>query len=150
MAIKQAACLIACVTPRIVSTSFRLVTSNQRSPKTGDFVASKFYGKVPRPFFPPPQRKTEKSGLATRDYGLVGRPRKHEGGWECANKRICIANKTFIKWRRLKAELRLANDDAVACYLLAAVQSLSGARNKVLECERLVDSKLHCIIHWYC
>ena len=57
--------LIACVTPQVVSNSFRLVTSNQRSPKTGDFVASKFYGKVPRPFFPPPQRKTEKSGLAT-------------------------------------------------------------------------------------
>ena len=67
-AIKQAACLIACVTPQVVSTSFQLVTSNQRSPKTGDFVTSKFYDKVLRPFFPPPQRKMEKSGLATRDY----------------------------------------------------------------------------------
>ena len=28
------------------------------------FVTSNFYGKVPRPFFPPPQRKTGKSGLA--------------------------------------------------------------------------------------
>ena len=81
--------------------------------------------------------------------GSVGRSRKHQGGWECANKQICIANETLEKWRHLKAELQLANDDAVACYLLAAAQSLSGARNKVLERERLVGSKVHCIIHWY-
>ena len=60
-AIKQAACLIGCVTPQVVSTSFRLVTSNQRSPKTGDFVASKFYGKVPRPFFRHHKEKRKKA-----------------------------------------------------------------------------------------
>lgn len=87
--------------------------------------------------------------VARNVRGRVGRPRKHEGGWECANKRICIANETFEKWRRLKVELRLANDDAVACYLVAAAQSLSEGRNKGLECERLVGSKVHCII-WYC
>ena len=65
--------------------------------------------------------------------GSLGRSRKHQGGWECANKQICIANETLEKWRCLKAELQLANDDAVACYLLAAAQSLNGARNKVLE-----------------
>jgi len=31
----------------------------------------------------------------------VGRPKKHEGGWKSANKWICIANKTFDKWRTL-------------------------------------------------
>ena len=59
-AIKQAACLIACITPQFVITSFRLVTNNQRSPKTGDFVASKFYGKVPRPFFHHHKEKRKK------------------------------------------------------------------------------------------
>jgi len=29
----------------------------------------------------------------------VGRPKKYEGGWESANKRICVANETFDKWR---------------------------------------------------
>ena len=28
-------------------------------------------------------------------HGLVGRPRKHGGGWECMNKRICIADEMF-------------------------------------------------------
>ena len=50
----------------------------------------------------------------------VGRPRKHEGGWTSANKRICIANETFTKWRHLRDELQLGNDDAVAFYLLEA------------------------------
>ena len=35
----------------------------------------------------------------------VGRPGKHEGGWESANKQICIPNETFGKWRCLKTEL---------------------------------------------
>ena len=39
-AIKQADYLIACITPQVVSTSFQLVTSNQRSTKSGDFVTS--------------------------------------------------------------------------------------------------------------
>jgi len=30
-------------------------------PKIWDFIASKSYGKVTRPFFPPPQRKMEKA-----------------------------------------------------------------------------------------
>ena len=67
-AIKQMACTIACVTLQIASTSFRLVTSNQRSTKSVDFVTRKFYGKVPRPFFLPPQRNMEKSGLAMQEY----------------------------------------------------------------------------------
>jgi len=73
----------------------------------------------------------------------VGRPRKHEEGWTSANKRICIANETFTKWRLLRDELLLGNDDAVACYLLEAeVRS----RNERLEHEMLVDS----IVLWLC
>ena len=49
----------------------------------------------------------------------AGRPRKHSEGWESANKRICISNRTFLKWRMVKDEHRLLNDDAVARYLLA-------------------------------
>ena len=73
-AIKQSACLIACVTPQVINTSFWLVTSNQHSPKSGDFVTSKFYGKVPR-HFSATTKKTEKSGLAMRDYSQAGTDR---------------------------------------------------------------------------
>ena len=41
--------------------------------------------------------------------GSKGRPRKHERGWECVNKKICITNKMFKKWKCLKVKLRLAN-----------------------------------------
>ena len=82
--------------------------------------------------------------LARGVHGSVGRPRKHKGGWGCANKRICIANETFKKWRCLRDELQLANDDAVACYLLVAAESLNASlnesRSKGVEHERLVGS----------
>ena len=55
----------------------------------------------------------------------VGRPRKHTGGWSSANKCICISNGTFMKWRKLREDLRLVNDDAVACYLLSTVMDRS-------------------------
>jgi len=41
---------LAYVIPQVLNTSFRLITSNQRSPKSGDFITSKSYGKVTRPF----------------------------------------------------------------------------------------------------
>ena len=62
-AIKQTAyrlivvCLIDCITPQVISKSFQFITSNLCSTKSEDFITSKFYGKVPRPFFLPPQRK---------------------------------------------------------------------------------------------
>jgi len=61
----------------------------------------------------------------------VGRPKKYEGGWESANKRICIANETFDKWRALRGKLNLGNDDAMARFLLERV-------TLELEGERLV------------
>ena len=71
----------------------------------------------------------------------VGRPRKHEGGWTSANKRICIANETFTKWRRLRDELQLGNDDAVACYLWEAeVHSRNERLEPRLGQKMLVDS----------
>jgi len=42
---------LAYVFPQVLNTSFRLITSNQRSPKFGDFFANKSYGKVTKPFF---------------------------------------------------------------------------------------------------
>ena len=80
------------------------------------------------------------TGLGRSVHGPVGRPRKHEGGWECANKQICIANETFKKWKSLKEDLQLVNDDAVACYLLGAAESLNESRKNGLECEKLVGS----------
>ena len=59
----------------------------------------------------------------------VGRPRKHAEGWNNANKRICISNATFIKWRKLREDFKLVNDDAVACYLLSAVMNRSAFRS---------------------
>ena len=57
----------------------------------------------------------------------VGRPREHAEGWNSANKRICISNDTFTKRRSLKERLSLANDNAVACYLISSVESLNEA-----------------------
>jgi len=51
----------------------------------------------------------------------VGRPKKHEGGWESANEWICIANETFDIWRMLRGKLNLVNNDAMACFLLERV-----------------------------
>ena len=51
--------------------------------------------------------------------------------------RISIENETFTKWRRLRDELQLGNDDAVVCYLLEAEVH---SRNERLEHEMLVDS----------
>ena len=72
------------------------------------------------------------TGLERRQAGpgrQVGRPKKHEGGWESANKRICIANETFHKWRTLRGELNLVNDDAMARFLLERVTlELDGER----------------------
>jgi len=85
------------------------------------------------------------SSVAQLERGSVGRPRKHQGGWQCANKRICFANETFEKWRHLKTELGLVNDNAVACHLLQleAEQRLNGSKNKELERERFSGSIIH-------
>ena len=71
--------------------------------------------------------------MARNVRSQIGRPRKHAGGWYSANKRICISNDTFTKWRNLKDKLKLANDDAVACYLLSTFERL----NEQLQPERL-------------
>ena len=59
-----------------------------------------------------------KANMAETSHGKkVGRPRKYAGGWESANRRICISNKTYEEWKRLKVQQRLENDDSVARYL---------------------------------
>ena len=52
----------------------------------------------------------------------VERLKKCEGGWNSANKCIWIGKETFTKWHNLREKLGLANDDAVACHLLKAVE----------------------------
>jgi len=54
--------------------------------------------------------------------GRVGRPRKHVGGWDSANRRICIGNDTFVAWRKKRDEMNIANDDALARYLLSLAE----------------------------
>ena len=41
----------------------------------------------------------------------AGRPMKHVGVWEMANRRICISKDTYAEWRHLRNELDLRNDD---------------------------------------
>ena len=55
----------------------------------------------------------------------VGRPQKYSEGWSSHNKRICISNETFIRWRKLRDDLKLVNDNAVANYLLSEVVNCS-------------------------
>ena len=64
----------------------------------------------------------------------AGRPRKYTEGWSSVNKHVCISNETFVKWRKLRDDLKLVNDDAVACYLLSAVVERP---SELLEFERL-------------
>ena len=64
----------------------------------------------------------------------VGRPRKHTEGWNSLNKRICISNGTFVKWRKLRDDLKLVNDDAVARYLLSAVVERSNEQTGGKSC----------------
>ena len=61
---------------------------------------------------------TEAPDLDKTTRHRAGRPRKHSEGWESANKRICISNGTFLRWRTIRDEQGLVNDDAVARYLL--------------------------------
>jgi len=61
----------------------------------------------------------EMPALAKTMYRKVGCPRKHKEGWESVNKRICVLNGTFQRWRTIRDERGLLNDDAVARYLLA-------------------------------
>jgi len=62
---------------------------------------------------------TEAPDLVNTTRRRVGHPRKHSEGWESANKRICILNGTFLRWRTIRDKQGLLNDDAIAYYLLA-------------------------------
>ena len=70
-----------------------------------------------RPFFPPPQRKTEKSGLATRDYTGVGRLEdSHRGDFAPgSSSRSC-----------LRASTSSRKEDSV-CSIRASVDARSSA-----------------------
>jgi len=54
--------------------------------------------------------------------GRVGRPRKHVGGWDSANRRLCIANDMFVAWRKKRDEMNIGNNDALARYLLSLAE----------------------------
>ena len=72
--------------------------------------------------------------IARNTRSPVGTPRKYANGWNSANKRICISNDMFTKWRKLKEDLKMANDDALARHLLSIVEPVNG----LLGRERLV------------
>ena len=81
---------VAYATAQVVSTPFRLVTSNQRSTKSVDFIASKFYSKVPRPFFRHHKEKRKKAVWLRETrrgaYGIVFTVKYN--GIVCAAKKI--------------------------------------------------------------
>ena len=49
----------------------------------------------------------------------AGRPRKYEGSWFSANKRIYLAELTLEKLRAIKSFYRLGSDDAAVQHLIA-------------------------------
>lgn len=53
----------------------------------------------------------------------VGPPRKHIGGWASEHRRISLSNDTFARWRRLKEDRGLSDDNAVAVYLLTCCKN---------------------------
>lgn len=63
--------------------------------------------------------------------GQVGRPWKHTGDWDSAYRHICIANETFVMWRKVRDEMNFANDDALAHNLLTAASSVKHPRKQV-------------------
>lgn len=63
----------------------------------------------------------------------VGRLRKHIKGWDAANKRIFILNKTYEQWGQLKQLKNFRNDDAVAQYLLSCHALLSGQQQELTQ-----------------
>ena len=65
--------------------------------------------------------------------GGCGRPKKFANGWSQANKRIYISNETHVKWRMVKEEFRLVNDDAVAQLLLSRSSILSYSISSMAE-----------------
>ena len=58
-----------------------------------------------------------------------GRPATRTEDWESTHKRIRLLNATFERWRALKNELKLPNDDSVASFLLSLYSGLSCGNN---------------------
>ena len=56
---------------------------------------------------------------------VPGRPRKYQEGYARSAKRIYLIDETFTEWRRIKEEMDLASDDAVAQYLLNCRKNLT-------------------------
>ena len=75
-----------------------------------------------------------------------GRPKKFTHGWSQANKWIHISNETHVKWRMVKEEFRLVNNDTVAQLLLSRSLILSHSISPMAEntaaLSRLVSSTL--------
>ena len=55
----------------------------------------------------------------------VGRPRKHQEGWESANSRIYLSTETLALWRRLRSECEFPSDNAVAVFLVERNKTLT-------------------------
>ena len=58
-----------------------------------------------------------------------GRPATRTQDWETTHKWICLLNITFERWRALKDELKLPNDDSVASFLLSLYTELKSGNN---------------------
>ena len=55
----------------------------------------------------------------------VGRPQKHQGGWESANSRIYWSTETLALWQRLQSECEFPSDNTVAVFLLERNKTLT-------------------------
>ena len=76
----------------------------------------------------------------------AGRPRKHSKGWESANKQICISNGSFLRWRMIRDEHGLLNDDAVAHYLQRIITKQINVHSLALHEESLATVLMSTVI----
>ena len=58
-----------------------------------------------------------------------GRPATRTQDWETTHKRIRLLNITFERWRALKDELKLPNDDSIVSFLLSLYTELKSGNN---------------------
>ena len=67
--------------------------------------------------------------MAEQPVWKHGHPATRTLDWETTHKQIRLLNITFEKWRALKDELKLPNDDSVASFLLSLYTELKSRNN---------------------
>ena len=81
-------------------------------------------------------------GMSEVSCKKQGRPRKSREGWASVNKRIYISDKTFNKWRGLRAERDLRGSLLFAYSSRAnRIALLADSHGKSLICDLLCENR---------